>query len=191
MKIKLDNADVQYVENYLSPSRALTYFYTLQRELNWQQDQIKLYGKTVAIPRLQAWYGEPRLQYRYSQLTLQSLAWTKTLEELLPPIAGFCQNNFNAVLANYYRNQKDSVAWHSDDEPELGDQPVIASLSLGTARDFQLRHKVTKQKVSLTLASGSLLVMRGDTQTYWQHCVPKRTSIIGPRINLTFRKIIN
>jgi alkylated DNA repair dioxygenase AlkB len=111
------------------------------------------------------------------------------LRALKEKVSDYCDHEFNAVLANLYRNQHDSVGWHSDDEPELGLMPTIASLSFGAEREFQLKHIITKEKINIVLTPGSLLIMRGNTQQYWQHCLPKRSKKIAPRINLTFRKI--
>ena len=147
-------------------------------------------GLTIPQPRLIAWHGDPEASYSYSGLTVQPTPWTTLLtslkakvEEVVP---GF---PFNSVLLNLYRNGKDSIAWHSDDEPELGENPTMASVSLGAVRKFSLKHKVTKEVHDINLASGSLLVMAGRTQTYWMHQVPKTKRPVGERINLTFRCI--
>lgn len=189
LKIELPNADIEYIEDYYSVKEADCFFQQMQQTLRWRQDDILMFGKRVKIPRLQAWYGDNNLLYRYSGTTLKAQPWTKTLQTLKTKVSDYCQLDFNAVLANLYRNQNDSVGWHSDNEVELGDSPTIASLSFGAAREFQLRHLETKAKFSLVLAPGSLLIMRGSTQHFWQHCLPKRTRTIAPRINLTFRKI--
>ena len=161
----------------------------LYQEIAWRQDKIAMYGKLLDIPRLQAWYGDKGASYTYSKMTLQPLSWTPTLLSLKQQINEFCQHNFNAMLANCYRDHKDSVSWHSDDEPELGEQPVIASLSLGAERDFHFKKKDGGESVKLPLQSGSLLVMSGATQQNWQHAIHK-TRIEKPmRINLTFRNI--
>ena len=161
----------------------------MQKELDWRQDEINLYGKQVLIPRLQAWYGDKESFYQYSGLSLAPIPWTESLSILKDKIEKNTQFEFNSMLANLYRDQKDSVAWHSDDEEELGLQPTIASFSLGAERVFQLKHKITGERFKLPLQSGSLLIMAGDTQKYWQHAVLKQQRQIGPRINLTFRKI--
>jgi len=162
---------------------------TLFNQLEWRQDQLKMFGKRVDIPRLQAWYGDDQLAYTYSQLTLIAKPWTPILLQLKQKVSDFCQHDFNAVLANCYRDQRDSVGWHSDDEAELGLNPTIASLSFGAERHFHLKHKYNDEKIKLPLQSGSLLVMSGETQQYWQHSLPKTRVEKMMRINLTFRKI--
>ncbi|MGB1263785.1 MAG: alpha-ketoglutarate-dependent dioxygenase AlkB family protein [Cognaticolwellia sp.] len=189
MKIALPDADIEYIEDFYSTKEADCFFQQMQQNLQWRQDDISMFGKRVKIPRLQAWYGDSNLSYRYSNMTLTAQPWTKTLQTLKATVSEYCLVDFNAVLANLYRNQNDSVGWHSDNEVELGDSPTIASLSFGAKREFQLKHINSKEKFSLVLAPGSLLVMRGATQNYWQHCLPKRAKTIAPRINLTFRKI--
>lgn len=190
MKVLLPDADIEYIEGLYSVEEATELFTVLQQSLDWRHDDIRMFGKTMKVPRLQAWYSDNGLTYRYSNMTLASKPWTETLATLKERISDYCQHDFNAVLANLYRDQRDSVSWHSDDEAELGNMPIIASLSLGAARDFQLKHIDNKEKLTLSLSTGSLLIMRGDTQRYWQHCVPKRAKEIEARINLTFRKII-
>ena len=190
MKVLLPDADIEYIEGLYSVEEATELFTVLQQSLYWRHDDIRMFGKIMKVPRLQAWYSDNGLTYRYSNMTLASKPWTATLAILKKRISDYCQHDFNAVLANLYRDQRDSVSWHSDDEAELGNMPIIASLSLGAARDFQLKHIDYKEKLTLSLSTGSLLIMRGDTQRYWQHCVPKRAKEIEARINLTFRKII-
>ena len=190
MKVLLPDADIEYIEGLYSVEEATELFTVLQQSLDWRHDDIRMFGKIMKVPRLQAWYSDNGLTYRYSNMTLASKPWTATLAILKKRISDYCQHDFNAVLANLYRDQHDSVSWHSDDEAELGNMPIIASLSLGAARDFQLKHIDNKEKLTLSLSTGSLLIMRGDTQRYWQHCVPKRAKEIEARINLTFRKII-
>lgn len=190
MKVLLPDADIEYIEGLYSVEEATELFTVLQQSLDWRHDDIRMFGKTMKVPRLQAWYSDNELTYRYSNMTLASKPWTATLATLKERISDYCQHDFNAVLVNLYRDQRDSVSWHSDDEAELGNMPIIASLSLGAARDFQLKHIDNKEKLTLSLSTGSLLIMRGDTQRFWQHCVPKRAKEIEARINLTFRKII-
>lgn len=152
-----------------------------------------MFGRQVAIPRLQAWYGDPNCTYRYSGLQLNPLPWTPDLLQLKARVEKLCQHTFNSVLLNLYRTGSDSNGWHSDDEKELGEQPVIASLSLGETRRFRLRHKYDKDiaPINLNLSSGSLLCMSGHSQSCWQHCIPKTARTVGPRINLTFRNILH
>ena len=165
-------------------------FEHFSQSLAWRQDNIFVYGREVAIPRLQAWYGDSHQAYTYSGLTLQALPWTQNLYEIKQAVERYSGCQFNSCLANLYRDGNDSVSWHSDDEPELGINPVIASVSLGAKRDFQLKHKVQNEKLTVPLNSGSLLLMAGETQHYWQHCIAKTKRVKSPRINLTFRQIV-
>ena len=156
----------------------------------WRQEQITVYGKPYLQPRLSAWHGD--LSYRYSGIRLEPLAWTPILLHIKSRVETLTGLEFNSVLLNYYRDENDSMGMHSDDERELGQRPAIASLSLGEARDFVLRHRFRKDldTVKLPLTAGSLLLMQGDTQCYWRHGINKLRRPCGPRINLTFRKII-
>lgn len=162
----------------------------LLKEINWKQEKIRMYGKLVNIPRLTAWYGDTDKEYTYSGIKLKPLDWTNdllTLKKVVEEKAGVA---FSSVLLNLYRNGNDSVAWHSDDEKELGTNPTIASISLGTSRTFRLRHLEDRALIrSVELTHGSLLIMQGETQHRWEHEIPKRKGIIKPRINLTFRAI--
>ncbi len=155
----------------------------------WRQEEITLYGKACLQPRLSAWYGD--LPYSYSGIRLEPLTWTPTLLEIKRRVEALTRHSFNSVLLNFYRDQHDSIGMHSDDERELGPQPAIASLSLGEARTFLLRHKSRKdlKTVKLALPTGSLLLMQGQTQQFWRHGVNKDRLTCAPRINLTFRKI--
>ncbi|PLW68177.1 alpha-ketoglutarate-dependent dioxygenase AlkB family protein [Pseudohalioglobus lutimaris] len=157
----------------------------------WRQETITLFGKTHLQPRLLAWYGEADAQYRYSGKTYQPLPFTKRLETLRKRMASLAGAPFNSVLLNYYRNQRDSMGLHADDEPELGREPVIASLSLGEERVLYFRPKHDRElgALDLTLPSGSVLLMRGATQDNWKHGVRKLTRSCGPRLNLTFRYV--
>ncbi|MDN4503499.1 alpha-ketoglutarate-dependent dioxygenase AlkB [Alteromonadaceae bacterium BrNp21-10] len=188
-ELELPNAQLRYEQNFIGHNEATQLFEHFSSSLNWTQDHIKIAGKRVLIPRLQAWYGAANAQYQYSGIQLIPLPWTKQLQSLRNKCADYCGENFNSVLANLYRDGSDSVGWHADDEPELGPEPVIASISLGCAREFEMRHNATKQKAKILLEHGSLLVMKGTTQKNWQHQIAKHRSIIEPRINLTFRVV--
>lgn len=157
-------------------------------ETAWRADSITLWGKRYLQPRLTAWYGTAR--YRYSGLSLEPLPWTPLLLELKQAVEQACGRSFNSVLLNYYRDQHDSMGFHSDDERELGPEPAIASLSLGAARQFVLRHKASRQSIKVLLGDGSLIVMAGALQSHWQHAIHKQRQPCGPRVNLTFRSII-
>ncbi|WP_101759586.1 alpha-ketoglutarate-dependent dioxygenase AlkB [Oceanicoccus sp. KOV_DT_Chl] len=186
----LPDAELHYTDNFIA-EQALIY-QQLLAQLEWRQDTIKMYGRRVKIPRLNAWYGDVDAHYGYSGLALQPRPWQPLLLALKQQLEDFTGEQFNSVLANYYRDGNDSVAWHSDDEKELGVNPVIASLSFGASRQFSLRHKSLKQfaPIHIDLAGGSLLLMAGTTQRYWQHQVAKTSGQVGARINLTFRRIV-
>jgi len=159
----------------------------------WRQEQIKIYGKLYLQPRLSAWYGDQGLDYGYSGIQLSALPWTDLLAGIKARVESVAGQGFNSVLINYYRDQNDSMGMHSDDEVELGEQPVIASLTLGAKRNFVLRHKYRKDidSVRLALGSGNLLIMKGDTQACWKHGIPKQRNYCDPRLNLTFRTIVD
>lgn len=160
-------------------------------DVPWRQEEISVWGKVYRQPRLIAWYGDRGSNYIYSGLRLIPLAWTDLLSEIRRRVESVAATAFNSVLLNYYRDNRDSMGFHSDDEPELGERPVIASLSLGEERTFIMKSKVDKlgKTVRLRLASGSLLLMKGETQRYWKHGIAKETRPCGPRVNLTFRRI--
>lgn len=187
---ELQDAEIEYLARFLAPDEAALMYQQLLEETDWQQDTIQVYGKQHLTPRLTSWVGEPWMRYRYSHHTMQPTAWSDCLIALRQRVEQATSEQFNSVLLNYYRDGRDSNGWHSDDEPELGPAPVIASLSLGATRDFLLRHKnKSGLKHKIALQPGSLLVMKGRTQQFWQHQIPKRASSAG-RINLTFRTII-
>jgi alkylated DNA repair dioxygenase AlkB len=160
----------------------------LAAETAWRAESITLWGKSFLQPRLTAWYGDAR--YTYSGLTLEPAPWTALLAEIRDAVHAASGRRFNSVLLNYYRDERDSMGMHSDDEPELGPAPAIASVSFGATRSFILRHKASKRTVKLDLTAGSLLLMSGATQANWQHGINKQTRPCGPRINLTFRFIV-
>ena len=161
----------------------------LTADTPWRQDQITLYGKTHPLPRQQAWYGDAGCEYRYSGLHLQPLAWTPTLNRIRQTLEHLCAHRFNAALLNYYRNGNDRMGWHSDSEPELGLNPVIAIVSLGAARELALRRNDGSDRMTVSLPHGSLLVMNGAFQHHWQHALPVRKRISEPRLSLTFRYV--
>lgn len=164
-------------------------FRQLQQEVDWEQQEISVYGKTHLQPRLVAWYGNAGASYTYSGLTLRPSLWIKPIVEIKRVCETISGTLFNSVLLNLYRDGNDTVGWHSDDEPTLGPNPTIASVSLGTVRRFDLRHKSTKETVKTQLPSGSVLLMSGDLQAEWSHQVPRTKKVDAPRINLTFRSI--
>jgi alkylated DNA repair dioxygenase AlkB len=163
----------------------------LAGETPWRSETVTLWGKTYPQPRLLAWYGDPGSRYRYSGRTLEPLPWTALLNALRECVEALSGSRFNSVLLNYYRNERDSMGMHADDEPELGPRPVIASLSLGEERALVFRHRTRRElpPARIPLPSGSLLLMRGDTQHHWKHGIDKLRRPCGPRLNLTFRLI--
>lgn len=187
----LPDANLEYYPYFLNTKSADSYLETLLNTLKWEQHSIKLFGKRIPQPRLTALYAINSQPYSYSGLKLVPLAFTNELKVLHSEIAKLTGYSFTHCLANLYRDEKDSMGWHSDNERELGKEPVIASLSLGAERDFQLKHKTNlKLKQIIPLAHGSLLIMSGKTQEFWKHQLPKTSKIISPRINLTFRSIL-
>ena len=163
-------------------------FARLVAETDWRAETITLWGKQHLQPRLTAWHGEAR--YSYSGLDLEPLPFTPLLLTIKQAVEDATGHSFNSVLLNYYRNERDSMGMHSDDEPALGPEPAIASLSFGASRTFILRHRRTRQTLKLDLGDGSLLLMRGKTQHFWLHGINKSARSIGPRLNLTFRNIV-
>ena len=160
----------------------------LRQGIEWQQEEILIFGRRRRVPRLVAWHGDPLASYTYSGTRHEPRPWTGALLEIRARIEALTGVTFNSVLLNLYRDGQDSMGWHSDDEPELGRDPQIASVSLGATRRFRLQHRRRKSEVlNLDLGHGSLLLMAGETQHHWRHCVPKTAVQVGERINLTFR----
>ena len=191
IQLDMPDADLKYYPNFIAASEAAILMQALHQSLDWRQEQITLYGKTFDVPRLQAWYGDKSARYQYSNLSLCPLPWNSVLLALKHKCENASNSHFNSVLANLYRHGQDGMGRHADNEPELGQQPVIASLSFGEERNLDFYHNATKNKVRLPLHNGSLLVMSGDTQKYWQHSVAKTKKTLAQRINLTFRYIQN
>ncbi|MDO6704992.1 alpha-ketoglutarate-dependent dioxygenase AlkB [Photobacterium sp. 1_MG-2023] len=176
-----------WAPHFFQANEANQYFSVLRQTLDWQQEAITLYGKSVLQPRLQCWCGEA--QYTYSGLTMQPNPWTPVLLAIKAACERVAQSRFNSVLANLYRDGQDSMGWHQDNEPELGPAPVIASVSLGETRRFLLKHGKTSEKIEFQLGHGSLLIMAGDTQSNWIHSIPKTQQRCNERMNLTYRWI--
>ncbi len=189
MKISMPDADVLHFACLFDPYEANSLFLQLQQNIEWQQEQIKLYGQLHDLPRLTAWYGDPAKTYSYSGISITSLEWIEALLEIKRRIESVSDYSFNSVLLNRYRNGSDGVSWHADDEPELGQNPVTGSVSFGEARPFVLKHKFLDEKRKIILENGSYLLMKGSTQHCWLHEIPKSKRILGERINLTFRLI--
>ncbi len=187
--LSMPNAAVTLYRNVFPDTLHGRLFQALQNSIPWQQHVIKVYGRSLPAPRLSAWYGDPGAVYSYSGLRLEPLPWTPDLLEIRSIVEELVTAQFNSALLNLYRDGRDSVGWHSDAEPELGRNPLIASVSLGAIRRFVLQHKKIRQQVVLDLPPGSVLLMSGPTQHYWRHQLPKTRRTVGPRINLTFRLI--
>lgn len=163
----------------------------IKSSVSWRDDKVKIFGKEFSQPRKVAWYSEPDVSYTYSGIELTSPGIPEYLSELQKIVEKLSAQKFNSILINLYRDGSDYMGWHSDDESELGVNPVISSLSLGESRDFIFRNKDDhKQKIKLTLNDGDLLIMKGSLQHNWQHALPKRLKVNKERLNLTFRKIL-
>lgn len=187
-----EDGDVRLYREWWPQAQRAELFSRLRAELAWQQTWIRMHGKPVAVPRLDVWYGDGGRHYQYSGAAFSPRPWTPTLKRIKEALEDREGLTFNSVLANLYRDGNDGVAWHSDDEPELGNRPLIASISLGAERRFALRHKQRGlPSVRLDLPDGSLLVMAGDTQHFWEHELAKTSCPVGPRINLTFRTVFD
>jgi len=189
-KIKIKDGELYYDRFFFSNIEANKYFNLLKKEIQWQQDNIKIFGKIYLQPRLTALYANNNKSYSYSNIKMQPITFTPTLFDIKSKIEKRINSQFTSCLLNLYRNGQDSNGWHADNEKELGLNPVIASLSLGAERVFHMKHRNDKkEKVKINLTNGSLLVMRGRTQHHWLHQIPKTRKKVGERINLTFRII--
>lgn len=193
LQLAIPDADIWLLPELSLPESPERIKDALIDQTPWQAKPITLWGKTYLQPRLIAWVGDAGRSYTYSGSTMQAQPWTPLLSMLREAVQNAAGAQFNSVLLNYYRNERDSMGYHSDDEKELGPQPVIASLSLGQPRTFVLKHRTdqTLKPVRIKLASGSLLIMQGSTQTHWKHGIDKQSRPCGARLNLTFRKIID
>jgi alkylated DNA repair dioxygenase AlkB len=188
--LPLADAELQYLAQWQPAAVADQWLASLLRETPWEQPAVRLHGREYPVPRRVAWYGDAQASYSYSGLRHQPLAWTPLLAAIRRQLEAQVAAPLNAVLLNLYRDGQDSMGWHSDDEAELGRDPLIASLSLGGQRRFDLRRKGEGRIAhSLVLEHGSLLIMRGSTQHHWQHQVAKTRRPCEPRVNLTFRWI--
>lgn len=193
LEFSLPNSKIIYYPNLWSLDEANFLFKELKDRIKWQQYYITLFGKTHPQPRLTAWYGDQDKIYTYSGMTLYPHKWIKPLIIVKEKIEPMINTKFNSVLLNLYRDGKDGMGWHSDNEKELGKKPVIASVSFGAQRRFLLkpRDKKNNLREEIILSHGSLLIMAEETQEYWLHQIPKTSKPVAPRINLTFRFIID
>lgn len=185
-----EGGTVNYYGKVLNHDTADSYYDKLLNKIDWQNDEAMIFGKKIITKRKVAWYGEKPFEYTYSKVTKLALYWTEELLELKTIIEQRTGESFNSCLMNLYHSGDEGMGWHSDGEKELKKNGAIASLSLGAERKFAFRHKQTKEKVQLLLENGSLLVMKGETQNHWLHRLPPTKKINSPRVNLTFRTIV-
>lgn len=167
------------------------YLHQLLHHIEWRPDEAVIFGKHITTKRKVAWYGDRPFDYTYSNTTKQALPWTEELLALKQIIENATHETFNSCLLNLYHSGEEGMAWHSDGEKDLKRNGAIGSVSLGAERKFSFKHKVTKQRVDVNLEHGSLLVMTGTTQTHWLHRLPPTKKVSTPRVNLTFRTIVN
>jgi alkylated DNA repair dioxygenase AlkB len=186
----IENGEYIFLPNYFNKEESDLYFTMLKDKIEWKQESMNMYGKQLNFPRLTAWYGDNDKPYSFSGIKLSPQPWNKELLEIKNRIEPKALVSFNSVLLNRYRSGNDSISWHTDAEKELGKNPIIASVNFGATRKFQLRHIQTKEKLEIELTHGSLLIMQGELQHFWQHQVPKTSQNVTERINLTFRVII-
>ncbi len=180
-----------YYGTVMSLLEANDYFESLFNQIEWKNDEAVIFGKHIVTKRKVAWYGDKPFEYTYSNTTKLALPWTQTLEKLKLFVEQETGESFNSCLLNLYHDGSEGMAWHSDDEVDLKKNGAIASLSFGAERKFCFKHKKTKETVSLVLKNGSLIVMKGVTQKHWMHRLPPTKKVDKPRINLTFRTIVN
>jgi alkylated DNA repair dioxygenase AlkB len=207
--IPLAGGKLRLYPRLFSAQESARYLDALKREVDWKSERIALFGRSVALPRKTAWFGDPGMRYTYSGISLEPVPWTPTLLGIRSRVEEANGATFNSVLLNFYRDGRDSVSWHSDDEPELGEDPVIGSVSFGSERPFHLRHKAVRamcpesapqpapsaspvaRQLTLSLPNGSHLEMGAGIQRSWMHQLPKRPRLTEERINLTFRNILD
>jgi alkylated DNA repair dioxygenase AlkB len=186
--LPFDGSAILY-EHHWDQEESRVFEQEIQASTPWHQPLLYVFGREVEQPRLTAWFGDPGKAYSYSGTHLEPLPWSSTLNNIRSSCERIASHSFNSVLVNLYRDGQDGVAWHADNEPELGPSPVIASVSFGATRAFHLRHRESKETIKIDLNSGSLLIMSGLSQSHWVHQIPKTSRTVGPRINLTFRTI--
>jgi alkylated DNA repair dioxygenase AlkB len=187
--LEVVDADLAFAPQWLAPDESEALHEHLLREIPWTTHRLRIFGREIDAPRRSCWIGDPGTAYTYSRTRFEPLPWPDVLRPIRARLLAEIAIDFNSVLANLYRDGRDSMGWHSDDEPELGPEPVIASLSLGVTRRFVLRHRRSGARHALDLSGGSLLLMRGTTQRDWKHALPRTARLVAARINLTFRRI--
>ena len=189
ISVDSDFQDFSYFPKYLDNSSSDKLLETLLERNQWEREIFKIYGKSISAPRLTSWFSDPMVSYRYSGKKRIGKPFTPELFQLRQILNARLNVHFNFVLANFYRDGKDYVGWHADDEPDLGSRPLIASISLGESRRFRVRHNSRKVTESIDLVHGSLLIMRGQSHSHFKHCLAKTKRLVNSRINLTFRTI--
>ncbi|AZR32417.1 alpha-ketoglutarate-dependent dioxygenase AlkB family protein [Xanthomonas vasicola] len=190
IRVTLPEAEIHWWRGWLPPVQADALMQALLAQAQWEVHRIRLFGRMVDSPRLSSWIGEPEASYRYSGIRFSPQPWLAVLQPVRTRLEDETSYQFNSVLVNRYRSGSDAMGWHSDDEPELGAQPLIASLSLGATRRFAFKHRDDAAvKQALELGRGDLLLMGGDTQRHYKHALPRTAKPVGERINLTFRQI--
>ena len=183
------NGRVNYYGSVISVSESDDYLEGLLDKVEWKNDEVITFGKKIITKRKAAWYGDKPFKYTYSNITKQALPWIDELLELKSIVEKTSGETFNSCLLNLYHNGSEGMTWHSDAEKDLKKNAAIASLSFGAERKFSFKHKESKEMISLILQHGSLLIMKGETQNHWLHCLPTTTKINFPRVNLTFRTV--
>ena len=190
LRLDLPDADVRLWRAAFRPDEADALLAALRSQIDWQQEDILIFGEAKRVPRLVAWHGEPGTAYTYSGTAHEPLPWTPELLRVRHRAEELTGRSYNSVLLNLYRDGRDGMGWHADDEPGLGREPAIASVSLGATRRFKLRHRRSRSAAgTLDLAHGDLLLMAGATQHHYVHAVPKTARPVGERVNLTFRRV--
>ena len=188
--LPLEDAEIRYWPDAFGPEEAAELFARLRARIDWRQEEVLIFGRRRLVPRLVAWHGDTGATYAYSGTVHVPDPWTPDLERVRDRVQVLTGLHFNSVLLNLYRDGRDGMGWHADDEPELGRDPAIASVTFGSTRRFCLRHRRRKgSRLDLLPGSGSLLLMSGPTQHHWLHAVPKTAQAAGERINLTFRRV--
>jgi alkylated DNA repair dioxygenase AlkB len=187
--IQIQNGEYIYIPNFYNKELSDSFFKSFIETISWKQESMNMYGRELPFPRLTSWYGDNNKPYSFSGITLQPHPWTDDLLRIKNDIEPLSKCDFNSVLLNRYRDGRDSISWHTDAERELGQNPIIASVNFGAERVFQLRHMNTKERINIDLQHGSLLIMKGELQHYWQHQIPKSKRVLNERVNLTFRVI--
>jgi alkylated DNA repair dioxygenase AlkB len=178
-----------YHPGVLSIDTANQYLIELQKGISWEQDVIHLFGKTFITQRRVAWFGDEPYEYKYSKISRVAKLWTNALRRIKEVVETNCDESFNSCLLNLYRDGNEGMGWHADNEKELKRNGTIVSISLGAERRFSFKHKVSHEVVDINLENGSALLMKGEIQQFWKHCLPKSKKISKPRVNLTFRNI--